>query len=229
MFVPTLLVTLVAAQGSQTAYPGFVEVMKVKEPVSLHLIHAANYLVSIGERRAVDALLTYDKKHDFAESDFLYVLSRCIYEPKRVGGYFLEPAIGQIFPARPKNLSALPINPAMIQEGFPFNLIQGVTLAGMPELLGPQIGRIQYRGRFRAQPLIPTDDPLGLLDRLKARKQWPYADADPKDISGIVATLRRQITEVLRFTASSNPGIQKAVTDKSIHWDAARQYYIPRS
>ena len=50
----------------------------------------------------------------------------------------------------------------------------------MAEQLGPQIGRIQCRGRFRTQPLIPTDDPFGNLDRLKARMQWPYADVDPK-------------------------------------------------
>ncbi|MDR3692643.1 MAG: hypothetical protein P4L46_24900 [Fimbriimonas sp.] len=114
-------------QSWQSEYQGFVTRITQHEPIPLILIRAANYLIALGERDAGECVLRYGKE---GTNLLLSELLRCLYLPKKPGGYLPTPMIGAIIPSRPSNQSRLPFYPVMIFQGFPFDLVQGVLLGG---------------------------------------------------------------------------------------------------
>jgi hypothetical protein len=68
-----IFAALALSHDRQTSYDTFVRLMQVEKPVSLRLIHSANYLIAIGEARAVKVIFKYDDDNDARASQFLCV------------------------------------------------------------------------------------------------------------------------------------------------------------
>ena len=227
----------------------------------LPVIRIINALQPLGREKALDVLGEYVRVSEETFHSGLSLVLRVLFDlPDNVDsrrGWI----IGMPSPSGPKDFHRIPRFPIVLADDIPLMLVSGYTVAsylsqkGDPTPLEKDLEFFTRHGKFRSQPLIPTDDPLGALTNLIASQQWIYGntnltetdwfsfgekDTEQREKSMLMEQLLRLIDSVYRLPTdvygnrlpcgiSPEPSWQKIVADVAalkIRWDSKAQIYM---
>src|SRR5205807_621955 len=103
-------------------------------------------------------------------------------------GYLPRMYVGAPSPPDPKDPKSLPRFPVLLVEDVPLLLVNGYMLAGEAQHVEEHVKYFRQHGRLRTAPLVPTKDPLGVLQKCRAPFRSAYK-AKPSQAFFVVGPL----------------------------------------
>ncbi|HWB60294.1 MAG TPA: hypothetical protein VG733_12440, partial [Chthoniobacteraceae bacterium] len=224
----------------------------INENNPLSLIQAANALQPLGKTKGMAAIAEYlrvradDISVHFADIN-VFLLLRLLFEvPKDTGvmpAMLIGASGGYPQPDGP-NAKLLPLYPLVLVDDIPLNLSTGYTLGGVAQPVREHFDFFAANGVWKGRPLVPSNDPLGALDKLVNSPAWADKDKQPRDSIGaekhfLAEELLVLIDNAYRIKPDDRgqrlPGefsqekwdrITKVVAALHIHWDATKAIYV---
>lgn len=214
----------------------------------LRLIQIVNTLQPLGREKALAAIGEYlrvEPEYTFEKDMQVFLILRLLFEVPADPGFMPRMMVGGPSVAEPRNHKLLPLFPLVLLDDIPLNLVTGYMLAGQAQRVEDHIEYFQKNGEWSGHPLLPSDNPLGVLDMLEHSPQWIYpgkTGSNEYDYAKkfLANQLLRLIDTVYRIEPDEHedrlPGnhfdqprwdkIVKDVTALHIKWDAAKNIYV---
>ncbi len=149
------------------------------------LVQAVNALQTLGKERAIAELrhfLEISSRDGFSkrvasdidtsDSESVFLIVRLLFEPASSNEKL--PAVGLGGPGVIDSPSPehLPLFPLAVCKGYPFILVDGYILGGLPEPASAHVDWAEKHGKLREGPMIPEGDPLAAADALAKKLSW---------------------------------------------------------
>lgn len=208
---------------------------------ALRLIQVANLLRPLGKTKAIAMMTEYDSLvglDGFYENNWLFWLTRVLFQSTAPKGIFPVPRIGSITPSPPKDLSLWPTYPVIEVQSIPFVIYRTLFLAGFAEPFQSYVDRCQKDWIVRPQKLRPPDDPFPALADLFASPSWPFRKTDGQEFvsesEGLLALVRtayKSKDDALPYNVWPRKSFEenhRAFLKLGCHWDENRQIYVRR-
>lgn len=212
----------------------------------LWVIRSVNMLIPLGIDKVCFAIEQYGRVlggYVYGDQDLFWAL-RTLFEPPDPPGFMPVPMIGAIYPTPPKDLRKSPRFPMEIVDDVPFNLLRGVSMAGVPE--SPFWALSYYRKyKLRTNPLVPPNDPFLAYEKLLKSKEWPwpghtkaedrftipYEEDEGFALKQVLMMVRRVYQPVdFRVPTGVNgldfPKFHKGFLALGVRWDPVLQQYV---
>jgi len=212
----------------------------------LRFIQAVNGLQPLGKEKALAAIGEYirvlPQLHDRLP---VFLLLRLLFEVPQDPGFMPGMKVGMPSVVEPADHTLLPLFPLFLVNGIPLNLVTGYALAGQAQPVEDHIAYFKKSGKWRTRPLVPSNEPLAVLDLVAHSPQWIYKEKQDDDPYGhaknhLANELLQLIDTVYRIEPDSNgdrvPGvpfdqqrwnrIMKDVAALHIKWDTAKNIYV---
>jgi hypothetical protein len=219
------------------------------------LVRAVNHLHALGKDKAIAELYEFLKiarynphverdpaNIDTSHYECVFLIVRLLFEPAEAGDRL--PPMHAFAPPPDKDEALWPLFPLALQDDIPFIVGEPMMLQGSPELPSPHVAWAARRGKLRARPLRPADDPLRAVDKLMALPQTARLNAWPNDFSDR-GDLRRQGWKTIahlarrpagsqdfwhfhgKYDANADWAVHKRIAAKlKIRWDDKLQKYV---
>ncbi|HWB58484.1 MAG TPA: hypothetical protein VG733_03290 [Chthoniobacteraceae bacterium] len=212
----------------------------------LRLIQIVNTLEPLGKEKAMAALNEYLRvsPHDlYLLHDDLHVflLLRLLYDVPVDTGFMPSIYDGKLGYGYPDDPKVFPLFPLAMVDGIPFNLVNEPGRGAIRKPVGAQMAYFQSNGKWRGHPLMPSNDPLGALDKLAASPEWKLSGPGPGQRKQLLANEILQSIDSIYRTEPDDDGnrlpgddfdekrweqIEKDVAALHIKWDAAKNIYV---
>jgi hypothetical protein len=226
--------------------------------IPLDVIRAVNTLQALGQEKATAVLEEYARvggpwksRHD---DEGLICVVRLLFDVPEPPGYMKIPALGAASPPPPMDLRISPRFPFTLIDDIPLFVTAGYSGSGYPETFDIHLKMLSKTCRFRAGPLVPTDRPWEVLEKLRASREWLFGRTydsfyDPRSLSpqdfqrsdeegqeSIIRQILRLLDPVYRpgeedwshlwSRLKEWPEIVENLSRLRIHWDRTRLTYV---
>lgn len=164
------------------------------------LIAAVNALQSLGKDRAITELRQFvsmasdspfarrDAENiDTSDGQCVFLIVRLLFEPSDPTERHPRMMIGQPMSLDQPDPPDESVAPLAVSNGFPFILVNGYALGGLPEPPSAHVDWADKHGRLRVSPMRPTSTADSAAEELINRLRW-----DPNGRGA--AALRKQAT-----------------------------------
>jgi len=213
----------------------------------LKLIRVINALQPLGKEKALAAISEYLRvcsRYDDEGCDGLFLILRALFEVPADPGYMPRMLVGAPWPPEPSDRRLIPRFPIWLQDDIPILMVSGYRLAGQAEPVERHVEYFRQHGRIRAKPLVPTDRPIAVPEKLMRSGQWifskDFASGESNSGKSMVMT---QILKVLRTVYRTNIRFHKfanregteadgawkkiasEITGLDIRWDSSKDRY----
>jgi hypothetical protein len=138
----------------------------------LALIRVVNALQPLGKEKALAAIDEYLRvSDDYSEGARLglFLVLRVLFDVPEDTGVMPAMSEGYWWPK-------LPRSPIVIERDIPLFLYGGFNLMGAHERVEEHVEYFRKHGHIRSKPLMPTDDPLSVLDDVMNSWRSTYKD-----------------------------------------------------
>jgi hypothetical protein len=209
----------------------------------LAVIRAVNALQPLGKEKALAVIAEYlrvaSQFYDPGREGVFLVL-RVLFDVPPDPGHMPPMFVGAPWPAAPADPKRLPRFPILLQDGVPLLLVSGYLLAGFPEQPESHVEYFRQHGRLRDGPLVPPNDPLGLLGPAVKAADWPPGTDDGHRASLLIANQLLALVDTVyrrevdrhgyRLWPDGDPDREwkaaaAAVAKLEIRWDRGKQRY----
>lgn len=214
----------------------------------LQIIQLVNTLQPLGKKKAMAAINEYLRVRAYGGNWGLSYISlplRILFEVPEDPGYMPRT---MCLPVPEGKEKLLPRYPVLLLEDVPLNLSFGYAGSGYTTSPRDDIDYFQKNGKWRAHPLVPTDDPLSLLETFEKSPQWIPSAISGADSSNpllkeflahqllrLIETVYRVETDYRRMRFPENARefdqqrwdkILKDVSALHIKWDPSKNIYV---
>jgi hypothetical protein len=214
---------------------------KRDEHQTAHVLKVANYLISLGQDKAVAVLAEYGRLMGYyalRDEGWPFWLVRVAFEPTAATGAFREPGIGYIMPAAPEDLRRWPTYPILIVDDFPLNFeIFTHKMGGGFESFQAYVEEDSKNWKLRTKMLSPPDNPFLLREKVLADPTWAVIQEsakqeNPYGVRGIEeGAIFAAIGDGVSSAFTLENGLSWTQTTKKFRelgcrWDAKRNCYV---
>ena len=137
----------------------------------LPLIEVVNALQPLGKAKALMAIDEYFRvasSHDWkATEGGLFLVLRVLFEVPANPGHMPPMNLGATSTPNAEDPTRVPRFPIALVDDIPLLLISGYIMSGPPVTVEKHFAHFRERGTLRSRPLVPTDTPLGVLEKLE--------------------------------------------------------------
>jgi hypothetical protein len=164
------------------------------------IIRIVNRLQPLGKEKALAAICEYVRVastwHSEARDSGLFLVLRVLFDVPADPGYLPPVIFGYPSPwGQPTDPKIMPRFPILLVDDVPLLLVEGYHLGGAPEPVETHVEYFRKKGRLRAIPLVPTNQPLAILDHLPAAVEKFIADSKSEDVKDRI--LRDQLLRLV--------------------------------
>ncbi len=162
------------------------------------VIEVVNALQPLGKEKAlaaVDEYLRVATSIDSKAREGLFLVLRVLFDVPENG---MPPMyVGAPAPSDPMDPRQYPRFPILLVDDLPLNLVWGYAIAGFPQPVEQHVEFFRKEGRLRARPLAPTNDPVGIIQRIERSPDWIYRKEGGSNFQQYGNMLRGQILRLL--------------------------------
>jgi hypothetical protein len=211
------------------------------------VIRAVNLLQPLGKEKALAAIDEFLRVtsgwHDQGR-DGVFLVLRTLFDVPDDPGYMPRMGVGAPSPEEPKDQKLLPRFPIALEGDIPLLVVEGYMLGGAPEHPRSHVDYFRIKGRVRAKPLAPSDQPFKELEKFAKSPRWIYDGSDRfhdekrgrqflgEQLLRLMDTVYRveqgDFGELLRFDDNEEARGKKVVEgalNLKIRWDSKTQKY----
>jgi hypothetical protein len=142
----------------------------------LPIIQIVNTLQPLGKEKALAAIDEYLRVASYFDSEAregLFLVLRILFDVPEHPGYMPRIYAGASSPP-PDYPKLIPRFPIVVKADIPLLLIYGYTFAGCPEPVEAHVDYFRKNGKLKDKPLLPTNDPLSILEQFEQSPQWLF-------------------------------------------------------
>jgi hypothetical protein len=206
------------------------------------VIRVANALHPLGKDKALAVVQEYTRVADWETPapEGLFLVLRVLFDVPADPGHLPVMYVGAPGPAPPEDLTLLPRFPILLVDDIPLLLVSGYSLAGQAERVESHVEQLRDRGRWRAQPLTPTNNPFRSLAGYEQAYRLAYGQGPEEGHQVmIINQLLRLVDGVYRLPPDRNGSrfagggniaerwqrLTADATKRAIRWNVEKQRY----
>jgi hypothetical protein len=206
----------------------------------LRLIRVANLLIPKNLDKTVAILREYNRIQDEGVGQWMFWLTRLIFQPSKSVWQFPDPMIFARGPELRNGMGRWGTYPVYFIDDIPLVLALPIGGGGFPEPFSSYLDRIFPKVKMRTSLFVPPDDPIQSYLNLMSSPDWHFPDpASGGSFNGesVNKIAFEDVLELVRtaFKLEHEPGYQrpydvakihKAFLAAGIYWDARLQAYV---
>jgi len=212
----------------------------------LPVVQIVNALQSSGKEKALAAILEYLRvaPSDSEAREGLFLVLRVLFEIPNPPGHMPLLPIGSTIPEYTQGDKLLPRYPILLKDSIPFYLVISYAIEGERIPVEAEIPYFKKFGVLRKNLLVPPDNPLSVLNKIRKSHQWIFGIDEKMNERGkllVMHQLLLLINSVYPTKTDSKTGrkinggpdldqrwkkIQADVRKLDIRWDKKKNDYV---